>query len=116
MYDEFAQIVSDAQISAAILGNPAAREFVLVDLATGRIPDCLYGRGLGFIGVTGIVNGVPRAAFAVELEDAAISAIAAEWTRYLVARIMPYIQLPAEESMQFLERLYALEDTRKLEG
>ena len=82
----------------------------------GHIPDCLYGRGLGFIGVTGIVNGVPQASFAVELEDAAISAIAQEWTRYLMARIMPYMQLPVEESMQFLERLYALEDTRKLEG
>jgi len=116
MWDRYAKIIADAQIPAAILGNPAAREFVLVDLALGRIPDCLYGRGLVLVGVTGIVNGVPQAALAVELEDSALSAIAAEWTRYLVARIMPYMQLPVEESMQFLERLYALEDTRKLEG
>ena len=98
------------------MGNPATSQFVLVDLAMGHIPDCLYGLGFVLVGVTGVVNGESRGAFVVELEDAAISAIAQEWTRYLMARIMPYMQLPVEESMQFLERLYALEDTRKMEG
>ena len=107
------QIVSDAQISAAILGNFSTRVFVLVDLLEpGPIPDCLYGCGLGYIGVTGIVNGESRTAFAVEIDDAAVSAIARHWAQYLAARIMPYMQPPAGDSVQFLERLHALQDTR----
>jgi hypothetical protein len=107
------QIVLDAQISAAILGNLDKRIFVLVDLlAPEPIPDCLYGHGFGYIGVTGVVNGVSRAAFAVEIDDAAVSAIAAHWVQYLAARIMPYMQPPAGDSVQFLERLHALQDTR----
>jgi hypothetical protein len=105
------QIVSDAQISAAILGNFNTREFVLVDLAPGPIPDCLYGRGLSYIGVTGIVNGAPRTALAVELDDAALSAITTAWVQYLAARIMPYLRTP-DDSVLFLERLHALQDTR----
>ncbi len=104
-------IVSVAQISAAILGNFSTREFVLVDLAPGPIPDCLYGRVLSYIGVTGIVNGAPRTALVVELDDAALSAIAMAWVHHLAARIMPYLR-PPDDSVSFLERLHALQDTR----
>lgn len=110
------QIVSDAQISAAILGNFETRVFVLVDLlAPEPIPDCLYGHGYGYIGVTGIVDGIPRASFAVEIDVAAVTAIARHWAQYLAARIMPYMQPPAPpagDSVQFLERLHTLQDTR----
>lgn len=112
------QIISDSQISAFILGNFTTREFVLVDTALWPVPDCLQGRGFVFVGTTGIVNGAPRTAFAVELDDASLSAIAMAWVQYLAARIIPHLQPlkplnpPAENSVQFLERLYALEDPR----
>jgi hypothetical protein len=105
------QIVSDAQIAAVILGNGNTREYVLVDLAQGPVPDCLFGRGFVYVGLTGIVNGAPRTAFAVELDDAALSAIAMAWVQYLAARIMPYLR-PPDDSVLFLERLHALQDTR----
>lgn len=116
MWDRYAKLIADAQISAAVLGNFSTREFVLIDLAPGPLPDCLCGRGLVLVGVTGIVNGAPRTALAVELDDAALSAIAMAWAQYLAARIMPYMRPPTDDAIQFLERLYALEDTRKLEG
>jgi hypothetical protein len=111
MFDRFGQIAFESQIAAAILGNATTREFVLID-PSGPIPDSLHNRGLGFIGVTGIVNGVPRTAFALELDDAALDAVAHAWVRYLAARIMPYMQPPADDPVQFLKRLYALEDPR----
>jgi hypothetical protein len=106
------QLISDAQISAFIVGNFDTREFLLVDTSLWPPPDCIYGRGFVFVGTVGIVNGAPRAAFAVEIDDAAVSAIAAHWVQYLAARIMPYMQPPAGDSVQFLERLHALQDTR----
>jgi hypothetical protein len=111
MYDRYSQIVLDAQIAAAVLGDPITREFVLID-PSGPIPQSLHNRGLVFIGVTGIVNGLPRTAFALELDASALDAVAHAWVRYLAARIMPYLQHPTDDTVQFLERLYALEDTR----
>jgi len=105
------QLYHDAQISAFILGNFSTREFLLVDTALWPIPDCLYGRGLSYIGVTGIVNGAPRTALVVELDDAALSAITTAWVQYLAARIMPYLR-PPDDSVLFLEHLHALQDTR----
>ena len=107
------QLISDAQISAFIVGNFDTREFLLVDTSLWPPPACIYGRGFVFVGTVGIVNGAPRSAFAVEIDDAAVSAIAMEWVRYLAARIMPYLRLPDEESVQFLERLHALPDVRE---
>jgi hypothetical protein len=108
------QLALEAEVSACILGNLTTRDFALVDLhAPGPIPECLHGRGLGVIGVTGIVGGVPRTALAVELDDVALSAIAQVWLRYLSARITPHIQPPPGDSIRFLERLHALDDTRQ---
>lgn len=96
------QLISDSQISAFILGNFSTREFVLVDTALWPVPDCLPGRGFVFVGTTGIVNGAPRTAFAVELDDAAMSAIAMAWVQYLAARIIPHLEPPARIQFNFL--------------
>jgi hypothetical protein len=115
MFDQFGQIAFESQIAAAILGNATTREFVLIDLS-GPTPDSLHSlrnRGLDFVGVAGFdVNGVLQAAFAVELDDSAVDAIAEAWIEHLATRILLYLQPPAGDSVQFLKRLYALEDTR----
>ena len=105
------QLYHDAQISAFIMGNFSTREFLLVDTALWPPPDCIHGRGFEYVGLTGIVNGAPRTALAVELDDAALSAITTAWVQYLAARIMPFMR-PPDDSVLFLERLHALQDTR----
>ncbi len=124
MYDRFEQLVFDSQISATILGNPCAREFVLVELGPNvRQPTDLLNRGFHFIGVTGIVDGAPRTEFAVELDDASLSAIAQAWIQHLAgviaAKLRPVESAPRAaspdkwgDSEQWLRRLWSLKDPR----
>ena len=109
----------DAQVSAVILGNLNTREYVLVDTTPGPIPASLHGRGFEFIGIMGIVQGVPHTALAVELDAASSTAIAQAWTQYLVGLIVAKLQpaQPAQstqtdDSAAWCESLYALSDTR----
>jgi hypothetical protein len=119
MYDRFQQIAFDAQISAVILGNQDERTFVLIALGSEPTPEDishLAGSGFGFVGVTGVVDGVPRTEFAVELDAASLSVIAQAWIQYLAgvvtAKLHPPTPQPVDDSIPFLERLYALNDAR----
>ena len=119
MYDRFEQLVFDSQISAAILGNRATRDYVLVVPSPGPLPESLYGRGLEFLGVVGMVGGVPQTEFAAELEPGALFAIAQEWIQHLAGiagKSQPAQPTQTAQSSQsaveWCEHLYWLPDTR----
>jgi hypothetical protein len=118
MYDRYQQIIFDAQISAAIVGDPATHEFTLVDLVPG-IPEVLFGRGFVFVGVVGAVDGVLRVAFATALDSTSVDAIVQGWAEYLAATLAksqpdsPQIKRPTQDdSEMWLWRLWSLPDTR----
>ena len=115
MYDRFEQLAFDAQVCAAILGNLDTRDFALVALP-GACPASLYGRGFVFIGVTGIVDGEPKTVLEVELDSAAIAALAMALIRHLAAIIVgklhPEQPAPTDDSVAWCEGLHSLHDTR----
>ena len=108
-YDKFEQLVFDAQLSVAILGNPETADFELVDLSTpGPLSEDQLSRArrMHFVGVFAIVGCIPRTALALPLDDATYTALSAAFVRHIEVRAN------AELEAQFLTRLFALEDTR----
>jgi hypothetical protein len=115
MLDKFQQLAWDATYAVCILGNPEASDFELVELGTTPLTEehrrRLSERGMGFVGVFGIVNGVPHVALAVPLDERATSAL----SQALVQRSEDAINAVEEaigDSTEFLKRLYTLPDNR----
>jgi hypothetical protein len=80
--DRFQQIVSDAEYALVILGDADSGTFSLVSPS----PDAL--ESLEFLGVVAIVQGRPRSAFAKDIPDQMIDAIAQEMSRRMEAAIV----------------------------
>jgi excisionase family DNA binding protein len=72
--DKFQQLVLSATYAVCVVGNTQGIEFELLDVWTGAQLEIIRARR-GFIGVIGLVGGVPRAALAVLLDDVTISAL-----------------------------------------
>jgi hypothetical protein len=127
MYDRFEQLALDAQLAVGILGNPTTSEFALIDL-TGPdpLPDFrgeIALRGFCFIGVAGLVLGVPRTALAVPLDNAEEDKLSQAYIRHVTGvrdgRIHAATPsaptraiVPGDDSEQFLWRLWSLKDPR----
>lgn len=121
MHDKFESLILDSQVPAAIFGNPARREYVLIDLGPGAMPD-LRNCGFYFIGVTGIVGGAPCTEFAVEMDEASLTAIAYAWIQHLSGVIAAKLRPDSppctdspnrqDDSEQWLTHLLSLPDTR----
>jgi hypothetical protein len=109
MYDKFDQLISDAQLKVLILGNPETSDFELIDLAPGPLshdPHNLHERGMYFVGVMGIVQGVPRSALDEPLDVLTTTALAQAFVLH-AERI-----LNARLEADWLGRLYQIPDTR----
>jgi hypothetical protein len=109
-YDKFEQLVFDAQLAVAILGNPETSDFEL--LAVSRLPlsedqrSRVSERGMFFIGVMGIVQGFPRVALVPPLDEPTTTALAQAYVRFIEQ------EANRELETAFLGRLYQLPDTR----
>jgi len=81
--DKFEQLMRDAQCALILLANETTQAWELIEPQTIPIDAArTYSeRGLSFGGVLAWVDGNPRAALAVELDDAAIAAITQESAR-----------------------------------
>jgi hypothetical protein len=78
--DRYQQIIADAEYAFAIVGDVSTGEFSLVDPRLAGIED--------FLGVVAIVQGRPRSAFAKDIPDQMIDAIAQEMSRRMEAAIV----------------------------
>ena len=80
--DKFEKLVFDADIAAAILGNPLTAEYHLVDVDPAS-PDVqkLLGRDLYFLGVCGLVSGKPQTALTEPLDDDVVQALAVTFVK-----------------------------------
>jgi hypothetical protein len=108
---KFQQFVANAEVAVCILGNPESGDFALCDLGPHAedLQRDLVQRGYRFVGLLGMVQGVPRSALAEPLEANAIDALAEAFLkRWLYGGGRP----EAGDSVRFLEGLYRLPDTR----
>jgi hypothetical protein len=108
--DKFDRLLWDAELAVGILGNPAALDFQLIDLAPGPFPDGLRDavtkRGLYFLGVVGLVQGVPHSALAEPLDTATASWLATAYNKHVEAAVNAMLERAC------LERMYLLPDLR----
>ena len=117
MYDKFEQIAGYARLAVGIVGNPTTSEFALVDLSgAGPVPD-FQGeaqRGFCFIGVVGMVQGVPLIALTGPLDNAALDALSQAYIRHVecVLEGPSGPQTPGDDSERWLWRLWSLKDPR----
>ena len=112
--DRFLQLASDCPISATIVADIPLRNFVLIPLGgpfeTTGLDD------FHFIGCTGVQpDGQFRTELCVTLEAEAAGTIAGTFVRHvvhLVTKRLKHTPEPTDDSVSWLEALYALEDPR----
>ena len=114
--DKFERLAWDATYAVCILGNPESRDFELVDIGPKPLTEerrrKMSERGLGFLGVLGIVGGVPRAALAVELDPVTQSALVQSFLQRIEDAINTVEKAAKGDSAEFLQRLYKIPDNR----
>ena len=114
MYDKFEQIAGYARLAVGIVGNPKTSEFALVDLTGPEpVPD-FREYGFCFIGVVGMVQGVPLIALTGPLDNAALDALSQAYIRHVECVLKRRIRAatPGDDSEKWLWRLWSLKDPR----
>jgi hypothetical protein len=103
----------------SIMGNVGTKDYELVTLASVPLsPETeanFKARGLGYVGVMAYVLGEFRSAWAVPLDAATVSALAAAFLEFHVAQAA---NAPEDHSAstEWLRRLHNLPDTRNEEN
>jgi len=115
LLDKFELLAGFGKFPTVILGNPAARDFELIDLE--RIPlepslEMDYkARGLHFCGTFAIFDGKGRCEFAEALDADSIVALAGAYAQLVRTKM----QERASGSTDWLKDLYNLPDNRNKE-
>ncbi len=113
--DKFEQLAMEAQLAVCILANADVSDIELVNLKAVPLHNettrDFTGRGLRFIGVIGIVQGVPRSALAVPLDPVRTSALSQAFIAYTQSLLDANLK-PKDDFELFMTRLCALEDPR----
>ncbi len=111
--DKFEKIASSSDFCVAFLGNIQARDYEIVDLSTALKADeetirQRQERGLCFLGVAGLVQGVPDAALTDAYGRDVQDALAEAYARHVEAAFRESLEILS------LTRLHGLPDTRTL--
>jgi hypothetical protein len=119
MYDKFQRLAMESQMAVVILSDPTATDLEFVPVwpraASDTHLDALAasGRPLEFLGVAGLVDGVTRTALAVPLDPTRIETVSLAFCRYCEGALSEAIEAKRMgDSLEFLGKLYRLEDTR----
>ena len=115
MIDKFEQIAFESQLSVCILANEGVTDIELVNLKSVPLPTPrdFPGRTLHFLGVIGIVQGVPRTALAEPLDPVRISALSAAFIAYCEVLLDAGLEQQRKgDEVDWLNRLMSLEDPR----
>jgi hypothetical protein len=115
MYDKFEQIAFEAQLAVCVLANEGVTDIELVNLRSVPLPTArdFTGRNLHFLGVIGIVQGVPRTALAEPLDPVRISALSAAFIAYCEVLLDAGLEQQRKgDEVDWLNRLMSLEDPR----
>ncbi len=112
LLDKFELLAGFGKFPTVILGNPAARDFELIDLE--RIPlepnlEMDYkARGLHFCGTFALIDGQGRCEFAEVLDADSIAALAGAYAQLVLTKM----QERASGSTDWLAKLWTLPDHR----
>jgi hypothetical protein len=121
VYDKFEALYMDAQLAVSILGNADVTDIEMLpmkpyELSPEKIQELVIqwaGRGLRFIGAIGIVDGKPRTALAVPLDDRRISALSQAFIAYCEVLLSGSVEEQQKgDSVTWLHALHSLPDTR----
>ena len=113
--DAFETIIANSQFAVCIVDNPSGLEVIDFPVPDDRIRD-LNTRRAEFVGVIGLVCGVPNFALAVPLHPSDVQALSRDFVRHLDTAVNAGPQLPRPKGAEWLEALYALEDPRPKMG
>ncbi len=115
--DKFEYIAAHASYACCILGNLQTSDFELLDF--GQLPlakhteqELFSERGMRFIGIMGLVDGVSRVALSEPLDDPTAKALSLAFVQR-VEDIINAKLAPKDDSLDWLNRLYQLPDTRR---
>lgn len=111
MQDAFDQLASDCELLAVVLANPSLEDFELCDPTTplpAEIAENLHARQLACFGCVGLGAGNQfRSAFVSALPESTIRALAHAFGLFAAKKLSP-----EHRSVDWLERLHSLPDTR----
>jgi hypothetical protein len=116
MYDKFQTLAMRAHDSlcVAILANDDVTDIELVNVKLAPLPEDrareLGARGLHFLGMMGIVDGLPQTALDIPLDPVRISALSAAFVAY--CEVMLRDALEKGDEVAWLMRLFSLPDER----
>jgi hypothetical protein len=109
-HDKFESLAWDSPFSVVVLGNPSTADFALVPLP-GRLSEPVrhdYNeRGFHFLGVVGIVDGVPRVSLDEPLSAPMTDAIARQFITHFEVALGERIAAMGAEDLSWLKRLCA---------
>lgn len=121
MDSRFLQLAKSADYAASILGNPDTQAYILLDARTpppsavSETARIFVERHMRYLGVIGMVQGVPRMVLRVTLDADSIVLL----THTFVQRIDPEatpamvtVDRPENDFVRFAEALWRLEDPR----
>lgn len=115
VYDVFQSLAMRANPAAAVLSNPDGTATELLPVMPRGLSnedlDSLVqlwaGRGLAFIGVIGMVDGIPQTALDIPLDPLRMHALSSAFVRHC-----EQIERQKGDSVEWCERLFALPDPR----
>jgi hypothetical protein len=112
--DKFQQLAWDSTYAVGIVADPKASNFELIELgpeqSEARSRE-LSERGMVFVGVIGIVNGLPRASLAVPLDPMALITLSQAFIHRIEDKING-VSKCFGDSNEWMTHLYNLPDTR----
>jgi hypothetical protein len=121
MYDKFETLATQSSIAVAVLSDVNVTDIELLPIRPRSIPnDKIHeltrlwsSRGLQFIGVAGVVAGMPQLALATPLDDVRIDALAEAFAVYCNTLLPGHVEEQRKgDEVVWLERLFSLPDTR----
>ena len=120
MFDKFTNLAMQAHDSLClcILANPDVTDLELVNVRVAwPLPEDTSreyeARQLGFIGVMGVVDGLPRTALDIPLDPVRISALSAAFVKHCELLLSGAFEAQGKgDSVDWLMRLFSLPDER----
>lgn len=119
--DKFEALAMEAQLAVCVLGNADVTDMeLLLAKPNGLSPEKIRelsiqwaARGLQFIGMIGVVDGKPRTALAVPLDERRIAAISQAFISYCEVVLSDNVaERQKGDSVAWLHALHSLPDTR----
>ena len=120
--DKFETLAAQSSLAVAILGNADITDIEMLPVQPrGMSAEEVHKRSvewadrrLHFIGIAGIVDGKPRTALAVELDDKRIAALSQAFIAYFEVLLRDQLEQPEKgDEVTWLRALYALPDSRQ---